>query len=215
MGDDFSLFVGGAGIGSNPDFLSLQFDLDQLAHHEMVIEHDASLSRDDASSGNNYSFNQTIFDAVLDYFKGMEDATIPVAAKAKYNRVLTEKARDPDFTYGLVQFIFSYGETAIYLSVMGDPKTGIAPVEYIKVLFEQERLPYEEGWRPTAEPTTLSSLAGMIFELNAANGHELPEGLTVTEGTLKAVLTGLDPITGEVLYPVLQTIGELIGTVSP
>lgn len=159
MGADFSLFVGAAGIRSNPNFLSLEFDLDQLDHHDMVIEHDASLSRADVSTGNNYSFNQTIWDTVLAYYDGMTETSIPVAAKAKYNRVQTESKRDPTFTYGPVQFIFSYGETAIYLSTMGDPTTGVAPIEYVRSLFEEERLPYEEGWRPTTEPTTLGSLA--------------------------------------------------------
>ncbi|CZR52968.1 related to chloroperoxidase [Phialocephala subalpina] len=214
MGADFSLFVGAAGIGSSPNFLSLEFDLDQLDHHDMVIEHDASLSRADASTGNNYSFNQTIWDTVLAYYDGTTETSIPVAAKAKYNRVQTESKRDPTFTYGPVQFIFSYGETAIYLSTMGDPTTGVAPIEYVRSLFEEERLPYEEGWRPTAEPTTLGSLAAMIFELNIANGEELPEGLTLTESTLKAVLRGLDPITGKVLDPVLQVVGGLLGITS-
>lgn len=164
MGADFSLFVGAAGIGSNPNFLpSLSFDLDQLRRHEIIIEHDASLSRADASTGDNYSFNQTIWDTVLAYYDGMESTSIPVAAKAKYMRVQTEKARDPTFTYGPVQFIFSYGETAIYISTMGDPTTGVAPVKYVRSLFEEERLPYEEGWRPTKEPTTLGSLSASEF----------------------------------------------------
>ncbi|KAF8856471.1 hypothetical protein BDZ45DRAFT_745377 [Acephala macrosclerotiorum] len=113
-----------------------------------------------------------------------------------------------------VQFIFSYGEAVIYLSTMGDPTTGVVLIEYVGSLFEEERLPYEEGWRPTAEPTTLGSLAAMIFELNIANGEELPEGLTLTESTLKAALRGLDPITGKVLDPTLQTIGVLLGITS-
>lgn len=211
MGADFSLFVGAAGIGSNPNILSLEFDLDQLDHHDIVIEHDASLSRADASTGDNYSFNKTIWGTVLAYYDGMPSTSIPVAAKAKYMRVQTESKRDPTFTYGPVQFIFSYGETAIYNSTMGDPTTGVAPIEYVRALFEEERLPYAEGWTPTVEPTTLASLAQMIFELNIANGEELPEGLTLTESTLKAALRGLDPITGKVLSPALQTIGGLLG----
>lgn len=211
MGADFSLFVGAAGIGSNPNPLSLEFDLDQLDHHDMVIEHDASLSRADVSTGNNYSFNQTIWDTVLAYYDGMNATSIPVAAKAKYMRVQTEAARDPTFTYGPVQFIFSYGETAIYISTMGDPTTGVAPIEYVRALFEEERLPYAEGWTPTSEPTTLTSLGQMIIELNAANGEEIPEGLILGESSLKAALRGLDPITGAVLDPVLQTVGGLLG----
>lgn len=212
MGADFSLFVGAAGIGSNPNFLSLQFDLNQLDRHNVVIEHDASLSRGDASTGNNYSFNQTIWDTVLAYYSGMSETSILVVAKGKYMRVQTEAARDPTFFYGPLQSIFSYRETAIYLSTMGDPTTGVAPIEYVRSLFE-ERLPYEEGWRKTVEPTTLGNLAQMIFELNIANGEEIPEGLTLTESTLKAALRGLDPITGKVLDPVVQTVGGLLGII--
>lgn len=54
----------------------------------------------------------------------------------------------------------------------------------------------------------------VIFELNIANGEELPEGLTLTESTLKAALRGLDPVTGKVLDPTLQTIGGLLGITS-
>lgn len=60
------------------------------------------------------------------------------------------------------------------------------------------------------EPTTLASLAAMIFELNMANGEELPEGLTLTESALKAVLRGLDPSTGKGLDLLLQTINSLL-----
>lgn len=211
MGADFSLFVGTAGIGSNPNPELLYFDLDMLDHHDLVIEHDASLSRADHSTGNDHSFNQTIWDTVTAYFAGQSNATIDTAAKAKYNRVVTEAAEDPEFSYGPVQFIFSYGETAIYLSTMGDPITGSAPVEYVQALFEEERLPYEEGWRPTLLPTTLPSLAAMIIELNIANGEELPEGLIISTHTLQAVLIGLNAVTGEVENDALYAIAELTG----
>ena len=62
MGADFSPFTGAAGIGSNLNSLELQFDLDQLDHRDMVIEHDASLSGADASTGDSDSFNKTIRD---------------------------------------------------------------------------------------------------------------------------------------------------------
>jgi len=80
MGADFSLFVGSAGVGSNPNFLSFQFDLDQLDRHNIVIELDASLSRDDASTGNNYSFNSTVWDTVLAHYTGMSETSIPVGS---------------------------------------------------------------------------------------------------------------------------------------
>lgn len=101
------VFVGSAETGPNP--LELSFDHDQLAHHDMVIEHDLSLTRTDASTRNNCSFNQTILDAVPAFYDGMEIATIPITAKAKYNRVQTESSRDLTLTYGPVRL---YSATA-------------------------------------------------------------------------------------------------------
>lgn len=80
---------------------------------------------------------------------------------------------------------------------MGDPITGVAPLEYVKVLFEQERLPFNEGWRPTEIPTTIASLAVMVGELFSNSPEPLPEGLSVlTEGTVDDVFSGIDPVTG-------------------
>lgn len=65
----------------------------------------------------------------------MNDTSIPVAAAAKYNRVMTETKRDSKIVYGPQQFILSYGETALYISVLGNPVTGVAPVKYVKTFF--------------------------------------------------------------------------------
>jgi hypothetical protein len=147
----------------------------------------------------------------------MTDATIPVASKAKYNRVLQSKATNPEFVYGPRELVLSYGETALYLSVMGDPISGVAPVNYIKEFFgkspgslidaclkltfpeEQERLPYDLGWtKPTTE-TNLITLGGMITQLFAANPEALPEGLSLGEGSLKDVYELIDPVTGKLI----------------
>jgi hypothetical protein len=154
VGADFATVIGGAGILSVPNNpLATSFDLNDLDEHNFPIEHDASLSRGDfyINNGDNYDFNQTIFDTVLAYYNGMNETSIPVASKAKYvlfllegmmiadrvryNRVTTEEGRDPKFTYTPQQFILSYGETALYISVMGDPITGVAPIEYVKIFF--------------------------------------------------------------------------------
>lgn len=96
---------------------------------------------------------------------------------------------------------------------MGDPITGVAAVEYVKVFFgeccrllsidallisilEQERLPYAEGWRPPTKQTNLLTLGGMVLALNAVNGEVIPEGLEITANTLKLAFGGYDPITG-------------------
>jgi len=57
-------------------------------------------------------------------------------------------------------------------------------------------LPYNEGWRPTAQETNLLTLGAMILQLNAANKEALPEGLLITTNTLKLAFGGYNPITG-------------------
>jgi hypothetical protein len=117
--------------------LATSFDLNDIDEHNFPIEHDASLSRADyyLDNDDNYSFNQTIFNEVSAFYSGMSETSIPVAAKAKYARVQEEAGRDPRFTYTVQQFVLSYGETALYLLVMGDPVTGVAPLEYVKIFF--------------------------------------------------------------------------------
>jgi hypothetical protein len=98
VGADFATVIGGAALLSVPgNLLATSFDLDDLDEHNFPIEHDASLSRADyyENNGNNYSFNQSIFDTVLAYYNGMENTSIPVAAAAK-QALTTTSVLDPD-----------------------------------------------------------------------------------------------------------------------
>lgn len=167
-----------------------------VLQHNFPIEHDSSLSRQDAYFGNDYSFYQPNWNMILSYYKGMEYTSIPVASKAKYARVLDSKKKNPTFTYGPREAIFSYGETAIYLQTMSDPYSGKAKLSYVRELFEKEKLPYELGWRPSTQEITLATLGAMGGELMAANPNRFDEGALITADTLKDVWEGRDPITG-------------------
>jgi hypothetical protein len=137
VGADFATAIGSLGLLSSPAPLLGSFDLDNLDEHNFPGEHDASLSRQDYYFGDNHSFNQTIWDSVLAFFPTGPNANITLepAAKARYNRVLVESARDPSFTYTPYQYIFSYGDTALYLSIMGNPITGVAPRAWVEMFF--------------------------------------------------------------------------------
>jgi hypothetical protein len=128
------------GLQSAPNDLATTFDLNDLDQHNFPIEHDASLSRQDAYFGNDYAFDQGVFNQVLAYYEGMEETSIPVASKARYHRVETARASNPEFIYGVRQLVLSTGETALYLSTMGDPTTGVAPVKYVKSLFGESAI---------------------------------------------------------------------------
>lgn len=136
VGADFGAIVGAAATASNPNILAGTFDMDMLREHNFPIEHDVSLSRMDVYQGDNLNFNQGVFNEVLSFYEGMTKATIPVAAKAIWSRVNTQEKLNPDKEiYGPRQLFLSLGETALYLSIMGDPVTGVAPVSYVKSLF--------------------------------------------------------------------------------
>lgn len=126
-------------LQSAPLPLSTYVDLDRLRAHNYLLEHDASLSRDDFYFGDDLTFNQNIFDQILSYYHGTDTATIQLASNARYARVKTARAANPDFIYGARQVVLSYGETALYLSIMGDPVTGKAPVSFIESLFGMSR----------------------------------------------------------------------------
>ncbi|KAF7928239.1 hypothetical protein BELL_0579g00030 [Botrytis elliptica] len=199
VGVDFATAIGTAGLLSvQGNLFATSFNLDDLNEHNFPIEHDGSLSRADYYSSPNhddYSFNQTIFKQFLSFFTSPQ-TSISVAAAAKYARVKYEEEHDPHFSYSAQHFVLSYGETALYLSTLGDPVEGIADVEWVRVFFEEERLPYREGWRRGSVQTNLASLAVMIERLMLANEEVLPEGLEVTAQTVGIAFGGYDPLTG-------------------
>lgn len=79
VGLDFATAIGLLGLQSSPDPFSTTFDMNNLDEHNFPIEHDGSLSRLDYYEGNDYSFNQDVFNQVLGFYTGMSDATIPVS----------------------------------------------------------------------------------------------------------------------------------------
>jgi hypothetical protein len=114
------------------------FDLDQLAMHG-VIEHDVSLSRNDLSLGDNLTFDDSVWDGVVASYDGRTETDFHSASKARWDRVDTckkaHKAAERKIEYGIKEVILSYGETALLLALLGDPKDGKIPVKYLKTLF--------------------------------------------------------------------------------
>ncbi|CAL3968928.1 hypothetical protein PZA11_004882 [Diplocarpon coronariae] len=126
---------------------SATFNLKDLDMHN-VIEHDGSLSRDDTYYGDVNTFQPLIWSLVVDFFT--ED-TIPVstAKAARAARLLAAEADNPEFNLPDAGKRGSAAESALYLTVMADPTVKdevAARTEWVRVLFEQERLPVEEGW---------------------------------------------------------------------
>ena len=65
-------------------------------------------------------------------------------SKARYERVTAckeahEKAKK-DFQYGIKELILSYGESALFLSLLGDPDEGKIELKHLKVLFGESNI---------------------------------------------------------------------------
>ncbi|KAK7424427.1 hypothetical protein QQX98_000392 [Neonectria punicea] len=133
-----------------------------------VIEHDGSLSRNDFYLGDNHSFNQTIWNSVASHFN-QSTISIETAAAARKARLQAAAAANPHFSLPAAGAQFSFIETALYLSVFGSVQDGNAVTEWVKVLFEQERLPFREGFTRSETVITAAGILGLVSKVVAAS----------------------------------------------
>ncbi|KAK0935201.1 ccr4 associated factor [Friedmanniomyces endolithicus] len=194
-----NVFAAGA-VAANPDHSAHSFDLNHVDKHG-YIEHDVSLSRNDIAFGDNSTFSKAVFEPLLQTYEasatrqGSNDAvktSWKTASEVRYARVKASKgkhdAEGGEWTYGLKESILSYGESALYLNLLG--KDGVAPLESVRILFEEERLPYAEGWRPP--PKFDQSMMNHAFvEMIKANEHKAEEAKLVGMGTVEALEAGI------------------------
>ncbi|RMZ87691.1 hypothetical protein DV736_g5085, partial [Chaetothyriales sp. CBS 134916] len=185
-----SVFATGA-IAANPDHGAHTFDLNQVDKHG-YIEHDVSLSRNDYDLGDNASFDQDKWATMFKIYGEENGSTVAYeyASKARYSRVREskeahEQAKKP-FRYGIKEGILSYGETALWVNLLG--KDGVVPLEHLRIFFEEERFPYAEGWRPPAETITQQKMNKTMLKLVAANKHKGEEAVQLVVGTFQAIV---------------------------
>ncbi|KAJ6598218.1 Peroxidase, family 2-domain-containing protein [Mycena vulgaris] len=139
-------------------------DLDALKLHNL-IEHDASLSRNDVALGDNLHFNETIFVTLANANPSADYYNATSAAEVQNARLAMSLATNPNITNTFKELAVRTVESGFYLSVMGDPLTGVAPKKFVQIFFREERLPIAEGWsRPktTVTADTLEPIIGTI-----------------------------------------------------
>ncbi|KAJ7076977.1 Chloroperoxidase, partial [Mycena belliarum] len=140
--------------------------LDALALHNL-IEHDASISRNDFGdgSGDNVHFNETVFATLANSNPGKAYYEPFSSGVVQRDRLAHSVATNPLLVNTEKEFKLRSRETALYLSIFGDPTTGIAPKKFVNIFFREERLPIEEGWRKPSvliTDATLNPLSRII-----------------------------------------------------
>lgn len=175
IGAEVTVALGGAALHTSSNPASGTIDLDGL----IAIEHDASISRQDATFGSAQPFNDLTWQQYLTKINRSSTVDVPTASRAKFMRYNDSLTHNPNFKYDARALILSYGENALYLQAMSDPVSGQANLDYVRMLFEQEKLPFELGWKPSRRPITLASVGAMIIRLVASSPQPVPEIGTV------------------------------------
>ncbi|KAB8236469.1 peroxidase family protein [Aspergillus alliaceus] len=152
----------------NPEPNATFFTLDQLNKHNL-LEHDASLSRTDAYFGNNYVFNDTIFEETKKYWTGpILDANM--LANSKVARQIESKAFNPTYTFTSTMEQFSLGEVAAPIIAFGDMQHGKVNRSLVEYFFKNERFPTELGWKRREKIVGQSDIMGVTQMIaNATN----------------------------------------------
>ncbi|KAJ6517392.1 Chloroperoxidase, partial [Mycena vitilis] len=131
-----------------------KLSLDALSLHNL-IEHDASISRNDFGPdgmGDNVHFNETTFSTLANSNPGKDYYEPESSGDVQRLRLAHSVATNPNVTNTSKEFLLRSRETALYLSIFGNPLTGKAPKRFVNIFFRGERLPIAEGWK---KPTTL------------------------------------------------------------
>jgi len=144
LAPDATLLVGLKALQASSTGNFLTIHLSDLAKHG-VIEHDGSLSRHDIHSGDNHTFAPELWAATASQFTG-ETISIDLSAQVRNNRLTVAKTTNPDFHMSKDDIRFSVIETASYQLVFGRGLDGEARTDWLKIFFEQERLPFDEGF---------------------------------------------------------------------
>ncbi|KAL4999482.1 Chloroperoxidase [Aspergillus recurvatus] len=142
--------------------------LADLRKHD-TIEFDGSLSRNDIYFGDNLHFDPSIWATVAEHLNlyntgpcGNEThVTVESAARARAARVQEAMRVNPAFNNSQGAMIGSPGTTALYLTTLWDDKAGAVPKSWVRAFFEDERIPYIEGYRPPKHPRNATDIFNM------------------------------------------------------
>jgi hypothetical protein len=128
-----------AGAKAIPEAQSTgMINLDQL-NMNGVLEHDASISRQDHTFGDSLDLDPWIWRGVLDVIGDKKTIDYATAAKIRHMRIAASKrahkAANKRGNFDLRALLISYIEISILFQLFGDTKTREIPLEYFRIFF--------------------------------------------------------------------------------
>lgn len=138
------------------------------------LEHPASLSRHDQPGGDSLHVDPARVQEMLD--DSPHDYLDVVSAGVSRRRTF-EASGEPELSQTI--WTVALGESSLVLIGMSDaelPATGPAddayyavkaPKDWVKVFFDEERLPVELGWKPLKQKATVADISALSKVVNA------------------------------------------------
>ena len=116
---------------------NLKFTVKNLQKHN-VIEHDASISREDYHLGDNIMFNKKRFNLIYKYFKNQNKITLKEFTEYRYHLYKKSHKENNDFIFGSKEYSSTLAETcAIFILLSQDDRLELKKLEKV---FEEETL---------------------------------------------------------------------------
>ncbi|CAG8973678.1 hypothetical protein HYALB_00002244 [Hymenoscyphus albidus] len=130
-------------------------------HYPLIVDHDASASRQDAYFGEANNLNWAQWNRTLGIWGDEEIITMRMAAEDLKARFAWSAANNPEFnaTHARMPCLLQYG---LMLSTFGNIVTGDGNKTMIRYFVEEERFPFHMGWTPCN-----SGACGLQFSTNS------------------------------------------------
>ncbi|KAL4897148.1 Cloroperoxidase [Aspergillus ambiguus] len=138
-------------------------NLDQTGRPH-AVEHDVSLSREDRALGDSVNPHPGLVEGFLGY-PPQDFFSVSHFGRFRKKRYLEQKAKNKDLDFSYKTHIVACAEAAIFQGVFGEGVFRRLPVEYAKAVFQEERLPLNEGWRPRWIPLMISELIILVLAI--------------------------------------------------
>ncbi|PFH57098.1 hypothetical protein XA68_15505 [Ophiocordyceps unilateralis] len=194
--------------------LSDSFNLADISRPEWKIEHDSSLSRKDSSQESNVSkFDFDAWNVSLKVFGKAEVISAVQLGKAKSARIRDAKKKNAKSVYDSRTASRSVTEIALLTSVLGNID-GWAKTDFVRSLFERERLPWNLGWRPRLHDADLPSVLGIAALTLTADPEILSmtsDGAVLTPDDIVKATSARDKNT----IPELRALARKLGLSTP
>jgi len=123
-----------------------------------AVEHDVSITRQDRELGNCIILQPQLLQAFLACPANGHAFTSSDIGRFRRERYDQQKRDNAQLDFDPAKHQLACGEIGAFQGIFGKGLSYSIPIAYVKAMFEDERLPFEEGWTPRRTPLLFPEL---------------------------------------------------------